>query len=84
MPRARGLVKSGLYRWVRHPIYLGEFMVFFGIMILTISPLSVVTYLIFVGLQMYRLVVEEQTLTTAYPEYDEYRMQTSRLLPGVY
>ena len=28
MPRARGLVQSGLYRWVRHPIYLGEFLAF--------------------------------------------------------
>ena len=84
MPRARGLVTSGLYRWVRHPIYLGEFLVFLGIMILTVSPVSVATYLVFVGLQMYRLVVEEQTLADAYPEYDEYRGRTSRLLPGVY
>ena len=84
MPRARGLVQGGLYRWVRHPIYLGEFLVFGGITILTFSPLTVATYLIFVGLQLYRLVVEEQTLTDAYPEYHEYRARTSRLLPGVY
>ena len=44
MPRARGLVQSGLYRWVRHPIYLGEFLVFAGIMILAISPLTLAIY----------------------------------------
>ena len=84
MPRARGLVQSGLYRWVRHPIYLGEFLVFAGIMILAISPLTLAVYAMFVALQVYRLMMEERTLTEAYPEYAAYRARTARLLPGVY
>jgi protein-S-isoprenylcysteine O-methyltransferase Ste14 len=84
MPRARGLVQHGLYRWVRHPIYLGEFLAFGGMLVLTVSPLTVTVYVVFVALQLYRLVVEEQTLTAAYPEYAEYRNRTARLLPGVY
>ena len=84
MPRARGLVLTGLYRWVRHPIYLGEFLVFAGILILAISPLTLTIYAIFVGLQVYRLVVEERTLSDAYPEYAGYCTRTARLLPGVY
>jgi protein-S-isoprenylcysteine O-methyltransferase Ste14 len=84
MPRARGLVQTGLYRWVRHPIYLGEFLVFLGVMILAISPLTIAIYAAFVALQSYRLVVEEQTLSRAYPDYAVYRMRTARLLPGVY
>jgi len=84
MPRARGLVLSGLYQWVRHPIYLGEFLVFAGIAIVAISPLTVSTYVAFVILQTYRLVVEEKTLEAAYPEYAAYKSRTARLLPGVY
>lgn len=84
MPRARGLVQHGLYRWVRHPIYLGEFLVFAGMLLLTVSLPTVTVYVIFVALQLYRLVIEEQTLTAAYPEYAAYRAQTARLLPGVY
>lgn len=84
MPRARGLVQSGLYRWLRHPIYLGEFLVFAGIMILAISPLTLAIYAVFVGLQVYRLVMEERTLSAAYPTYAEYCTRTARLLPGVY
>jgi protein-S-isoprenylcysteine O-methyltransferase Ste14 len=84
MPRARGLVTSGLYRWVRHPIYLGEFLAFLGILTLTISPYSVSVYAAFMVLQLRRMVMEERTLAAAYPEYDEYRTRTARLLPGVY
>jgi protein-S-isoprenylcysteine O-methyltransferase Ste14 len=84
MPRARGLVQSGLYRWVRHPIYLGEFLVFAGILMLALSPLTIAVYTVFVGLQVYRLIVEERTLSNAYPDYAVYCTRTARLLPGVY
>jgi protein-S-isoprenylcysteine O-methyltransferase Ste14 len=84
MPRARGLVTGGLYRWVRHPIYLGEFLAFGGILTLTISPYSGAVFVIFVVLQLRRMVMEERTLAEAYPEYTEYCARTSRLLPGVY
>jgi protein-S-isoprenylcysteine O-methyltransferase Ste14 len=84
MPRARGLVQSGLYKWVRHPIYLGEFLVFAGIMILAISPVTLAIYGMFVALQVYRLMMEERTLSEAYPSYVEYCSRTARLLPGVY
>lgn len=84
MPRARGLVQHGLYKWIRHPIYLGEFLAFGGMLVLTASPLTISIYVVFTALQVYRLVVEEQTLAAAYPEYAEYRARTARLLPGVY
>jgi protein-S-isoprenylcysteine O-methyltransferase Ste14 len=84
MPRARGLVTSGLYRWVRHPIYLGEYLAFAGIYLLAFSPYSTIVFVLFVALQLRRQVMEERTLAAAYPEYDEYRTRTARLLPGVY
>ena len=84
MPRARGLVRTGLYRWVRHPIYLGEILLLAGIVMLAIGPLTLAVYGVFVALQAYRLLMEERTLTDADPEYAEYRARTSRLLPGVY
>ena len=84
MPRARGLVQTGLYRRVRHPIYLGELLTFAGILMLAVNPLTVVVYGVFAALQAYRLVIEERTLRAAYPEYAAYSARTARLLPGVY
>jgi protein-S-isoprenylcysteine O-methyltransferase Ste14 len=84
MPRARGLVTHGLYRWVRHPIYLGEFLAFGGIYTLTISWYSTAIFAAFIVLQLRRMVMEERTLAGAYPEYDAYADRTARLLPGVY
>jgi protein-S-isoprenylcysteine O-methyltransferase Ste14 len=84
MPRARGLVTHGLYRWVRHPIYVGEFLAFGGIYTLTISWYSTAIFAAFVALQLRRMVMEERTLAAAYPEYDAYADRTARLLPGVY
>ncbi len=83
MPRARGLVTHGLYQWVRHPIYLGEFLAFAGIFTVTMSLYSATVFAIFIALQLRRMVMEERTLAAAYPEYDTYCARTSRLLPGV-
>ena len=84
MPRARGLVQGGLYRRICHPIYLGELLVFAGILILAISPLTLAINATFVALQVCRLMMEERTLSEAYPAYAEYCTRTARLLPGVY
>jgi protein-S-isoprenylcysteine O-methyltransferase Ste14 len=84
MPRARGLVRTGLYRWIRHPIYLGEFLAFGGMLLPTLSWWTLAVYVTFVMLQVYRMSQEEFTLEAAYPEYAEFRTSTARLLPGVY
>jgi protein-S-isoprenylcysteine O-methyltransferase Ste14 len=84
MPRARGLVRTGMYRRIRHPIYLGEFLAFGGMVLPTLSPFTVAVYVTFVLLQVYRMAQEEQTLEAAHPEYAEFRATTFRLLPGVY
>jgi protein-S-isoprenylcysteine O-methyltransferase Ste14 len=84
MPRARGLVRTGLYRRIRHPIYLGEFLAFGGMILPALSPITVTVYVTFVVLQAYRMSQEEKTLEAAYPEYAEFRASTARLLPGVY
>ncbi|MFN8521760.1 MAG: isoprenylcysteine carboxylmethyltransferase family protein [Chloroflexota bacterium] len=84
MPRARGLVRSGLYRFVRHPIYLGEFIAFAGLLIAVFSPFTLAVYAVFVGLQIARTYWEEAALSSVFPEYREYRLGTRRVIPWIY
>jgi protein-S-isoprenylcysteine O-methyltransferase Ste14 len=84
-PEARGLVTHGAYRFVRHPMYLFEFIAFLGILLPALTPLNAALYLAFVVLQLTRMVYEEQALAATFPdEYPSYCRRTARLIPGLY
>ncbi len=82
--QSRGLTRSGPYRLVRHPLYLGEFVATVGIVLtgFTWAALSVLAAL--ATLQVYRSVKEEQVLSEAFPEYADYRLTTARLVPALF
>jgi protein-S-isoprenylcysteine O-methyltransferase Ste14 len=83
MPEARGLVTRGPYRWVRHPVYLGELTSALGMLIVKPHPVIIGLYLAFVGLQYWRTLLEERALSEVFPdEYPVYRAKVARLLPG--
>jgi protein-S-isoprenylcysteine O-methyltransferase Ste14 len=77
----RGLVTSGPYRWMRHPLYGGEALTMIGLVIAVANPASVAAFTIGFGLQIWRAKVEEQSLTAAFPEYREYAARTPMLIP---
>jgi protein-S-isoprenylcysteine O-methyltransferase Ste14 len=83
-PEARGLVTRGPYRWVRHPVYLGEIVMATGIVTATFSPAMAGLILALCVLQAWRARLEEQTLTIVFPEYRDYARHTWRLVPLLY
>lgn len=84
-PEARGLVRKGPYRIVRHPLYFGELVVFLGAFLAEISPTAIVLWLMIAGLQVWRTVHEERVLKRAFPEqYTSYAAQTKRMVPFVW
>lgn len=84
LPEARGLTTSGLYRFVRHPVYLGE-MVALGALVLPLAtPRNLLVLLGVWGLQILRTYYEEAVLARQFPSYAEYQRRTRRLLPGLY
>jgi protein-S-isoprenylcysteine O-methyltransferase Ste14 len=83
MSEARVLIRSGIYRWIRHPIYAAHFLVNFCYTLLYFSPVNVVLYVVFVAGQTLRARIEEQKLAAAFPEYEEYRKSTGMFLPRI-
>jgi len=84
LPQGRRLVTGGPYRFIRHPVYLAEAIATMGAMInfLSFPAFALVVAQLFC--QLLRMHFEEKVLATAFPEYEEYRRHTKRVLPGIY
>ncbi|HEX3244893.1 MAG TPA: isoprenylcysteine carboxylmethyltransferase family protein [Chloroflexota bacterium] len=78
---ARGLVTSGAYRQVRHPVYLGELIAALGVLLPVLTPLTGMTFVLFVAAQGYRIHLEERVLSAAFEDYDAYRRRVPLLVP---
>jgi protein-S-isoprenylcysteine O-methyltransferase Ste14 len=84
LAQARGVADTGPYRWVRHPLYLGEIVSSLGLALAANSYAAIGLWLVLCGLQVYRAVREEQLLVQALPAYRSYQSRTAALLPGVF
>ncbi len=69
-----------LYRWVRHPLYVGWLVIFWA------TPTMTVTHLLFALMTTAYILIaiqfEERDLVAALPEYSEYRKRVPMLVPG--
>ncbi|OLD72911.1 MAG: hypothetical protein AUF61_02420 [Chloroflexi bacterium 13_1_20CM_66_33] len=81
VPEARGLVTTGPYQFVRHPIYLGEIIAGFGLVTPTLFSLHALVLVVFIGAQLTRTYYEERMLRRVYPTYEGYARRTRRLIP---
>jgi len=80
-PADRGLVTSGIYKLVRHPMYLGELMALLGAVISWISAWNALIVLVQIGLTVLRIRWEENLIDG----YAEYRQKVKwRLLPLIW
>jgi protein-S-isoprenylcysteine O-methyltransferase Ste14 len=67
---ARNLMTRGPFRFVRHPIYAGQFIAQAGfwLILVRLQAAWVIFYLVFVAMQLYRSWIEEQVLAEAFGE----------------
>jgi protein-S-isoprenylcysteine O-methyltransferase Ste14 len=81
MAEARLMVRSGLFRRVRHPIYTGNFIMLLGVLLLHLDYRRALVYVGVVVGHYFRARLEERKLVTSYPEYAEYQRTTGMFLP---
>ena len=79
-----GLVETGIYSRVRHPIYAGVIGVAVGWAFFVVSLPALVVALLLAGWLDLKSRREETWLRTVHPGYDAYRRRTARFLPGLY
>ena len=79
------LVKDGLYKYVRHPIYLGEILRNFGIVSVFSSVYGLLLIAVATGFLFFRIRKEERMLIERFgEEYKEYQRTTKRIVPYIY
>ena len=83
-PKSGGhLVETGIYKYLRHPIYTGIIFCVLGLFLRTptfwiaFASAAVVVFLFF------KARFEEKLLLVAYPDYAAYRARTWGLFPGL-
>jgi protein-S-isoprenylcysteine O-methyltransferase Ste14 len=80
------VLKTGLYRWMRHPSYSGLLLCILAVGLHTRNWISLLIITVpTTAALLYRIQVEEAALRDHFgQEYEEYSRQTKRLIPGIY
>jgi len=84
LPANRGVVSKGVYRIVRHPIYMGYLVTHVAFLVSSPSLWNIVALIAADAALLARAVCEERTLAQD-PEYREYLTRVRwRVAPGVF
>ncbi len=79
------LVKDGLYRHIRHPLYLGEIVRNLGFVLILSSIYGILIVLLASSFLLFRIQLEEEMLVSEFgTEYEEYKRKTKRIIPFIY
>ena len=84
LPAVRCIVARGPYRWVRHPIYMGELILLAACVLAAPDGFRLGALAAAIMLLVVRIRAEEEVLMAS-PPYRDYAAGVSwRLLPGVW
>jgi protein-S-isoprenylcysteine O-methyltransferase Ste14 len=84
VPQARSVVQTGPYRWIKHPLYLAEEIAILGVVLQYLTPVTVTIFILHFGIQVCRILYEEDLLRRTCPEYSSYEATRWRLIPYVW
>lgn len=75
------LVTTGLFKYVRHPIYSGILIAAFFLAFYFNSGYKMLIFALLLILFYYKSEFEEKELMRKFPEYESYRANTGRFFP---
>ena len=83
-PTEGGLVETGPYRYIRHPIYTALCLFTGAGAAAHLSWKTGLAFGVILLFSLIRIFCEESLVSERYPEYTEYSRRTSRMLPGIF
>ena len=83
---SHALVTSGIYKYIRHPGYLSDILIFFGLALAMGNLIAIILIPIsFIPAYIYRIKMEEKMLTQMFgKDYIDYSKHTKKLIPFVF
>lgn len=77
------LIETGIYKYVRHPIYTGLMLATFGSVVQSMAVVKLFVWLILVAVLNYKARWEEKLLSATYANYADYMARTGRFAPAL-
>jgi protein-S-isoprenylcysteine O-methyltransferase Ste14 len=80
----KGLISSGMHRYIRHPNYLGEMLIYgsFALMVWHWLPVLILAW-VWLGIFAVNMIIKEASLSR-HAEWAEYKERTKWLVPFVF
>ena len=77
------LIQSGIYKYIRHPIYSGILFFTFGYSMYSENTLRLLIFLTLLILFSFKAAYEEKLLQDKYSNYGDYKKKTGMFLPNI-
>jgi protein-S-isoprenylcysteine O-methyltransferase Ste14 len=77
------LITSGIFKYIRHPIYCGIVLLFLSIGVYYGSVYKILISFFIFGVLYLKSIHEEKLLLERFPEYLSYKNRTGRFFPNI-